>query len=71
MINDPIVEEIRKCRKEHAKKYGNDLGRIVEDFREKERLSKRPIVNFGPTPLMKHGRAKQVAETGSSYSVEQ
>ena len=30
MINDPIVEEIRRYRKEHAERYGNDLNRIVE-----------------------------------------
>ena len=24
MINDPIVEEVRRYRKEHAAQYGND-----------------------------------------------
>ena len=70
MINDPIVEEIRKYRKEHAEQHGNDLKRIVEAFRKKERLSKRPLVNFGPKPLLKTNRAEQVAESVAPYSSE-
>ena len=34
MIDDPIVEEIRRYRKEHAERYGNDLNRIVEALRK-------------------------------------
>ncbi len=39
MINDPIVDEVRRYRKEHAARYGNDLNRIVEALRQKERES--------------------------------
>ena len=49
MIDDPIVEEIRRFRKEHAARYGNNLQRIVEALREKERLSDRVRLNPGPT----------------------
>ena len=48
MIEDPIVDEVRKYRKEHAKKYGNDLKRIVEALRKSERESKRKLLNPGP-----------------------
>ena len=51
MIDDPIVEEIRRFRREHAAKYGNDLQRIVEALREKERLSDRVRLNPGPKLL--------------------
>ena len=68
MINDPIVEEIRKNRKKHAAKYGNDLHRIVEAFREKERISTRPVVNFGPKPLSKLKHVEQVAEDSVDYN---
>ncbi len=68
MIEDPIVEEIRKYRKEHAARYGNDLKRIVEAFREKERQSKRPVVNFGPGTLSHSKHAEQVAENAAGYS---
>lgn len=39
---DPIVEEVRKHRDEHARKFDYDLNRICEDFRKHraERLAK-------------------------------
>ncbi len=42
MFDDPIVEEVRKVRDEHARKFNYDLGRICEDFRKhrEERLAK-------------------------------
>ncbi len=46
MVYDPIVEEIRKYRKEHAAQYGNDLKRIVQAYQEMERTSGREYVNF-------------------------
>ena len=56
MIDDPIVEEIHRYRKEHAAKYGNDLNRIVEALREKERTSKHVKLNPGPkVPLKQTG----------------
>ena len=51
MIEDPIVEEIRKFRKKHSAKYGNDLKRIVEALRKRERDSKRILLNPGPKSL--------------------
>lgn len=53
MINDPIVEEVRHFRQLHAEKYRHDIKRIVSALREKERASKRPLLNPGPKPLVK------------------
>ncbi|VAX10916.1 hypothetical protein MNBD_GAMMA26-1033 [hydrothermal vent metagenome] len=53
MIEDPIVEEIRCYRKEHAEQYGNDLKRIVAAFRQKECESKHTQLNPGPKLLLK------------------
>jgi hypothetical protein len=53
MISDPIVEEIRRYRKEHAARFGNDLGRIVEALRQKERESNHVKLNPGPKLLLK------------------
>lgn len=33
-MTDPIVEEVRKIRDEHARKFDYDLNRICEDFRK-------------------------------------
>ena len=53
MINEPIVEEVRRDRKEHDAQYGNDLNRIVEALREKERESNHLKLNPGPKLLLK------------------
>jgi len=36
MINDPIVEEVRKVREELFEKCGNDLGRFMEFIRKSQ-----------------------------------
>ena len=48
MINDPIVEEIRKIRQEHAKKYNYDLRKIAAELKKKEQLHPEKLVNFKP-----------------------
>jgi len=37
MKDDPIVEEIRSYRASHAAKYGNDLDRIFDAIKEREK----------------------------------
>jgi len=68
MFEDPIVEEIRRYRKEHAAKYGNDIHRICEALREGQKKSKRKVVNFGPKPLSK--RTACVAEEPGEYKTK-
>ena len=53
MDEDPIVEEIRGYRKEHAAQYENDLKRIAEALREKERHSTHTQLNPGPKVLLR------------------
>ncbi len=48
MNKDPIVEEIRQHRRAHAAEHGNDLRRIVQALRKRERESDRPVLNPGP-----------------------
>jgi len=52
MVDDPVVEEIRKHREEHASTYGHDLRRIVAALKEREAQSKRPVLNPGPKYLL-------------------
>jgi len=52
MINDPIVEEIRNYRQEHARKYGNDLNRICAALREREKKSSKKVVTLTPRLLL-------------------
>lgn len=53
MIEDPIVEETRKHREEHAAAHGHDLRRIIAALREREEQSKRPVLNPGPKYLLR------------------
>jgi hypothetical protein len=48
MMDDPIVEEIRRCRQEHAQENDNDLDKIIKSLRSRERNSKRDLLNPGP-----------------------
>ena len=45
MFSDPIVEEVRRVRDEHAKRFNHDLHAICEDFRKHQKLSGRKVVS--------------------------
>jgi len=66
MIEDPIVEEVRKYRQEHSHFYGYDLQRIVKSLREREQQSKRPILNPGPKYLKTPNLLHPVRQTRST-----
>lgn len=51
MNDDPIVEEIRQYRAEHAARYDHDLIKICEALREREKQSKKEFVRFSPKSL--------------------
>ena len=53
MIEDPIVAEIRQHREAIAAKHGNDVRRIVEALRKRERESDRKVLNPGPRQHVK------------------
>ncbi len=55
MIEDPIVNEVRSFRSEHAAKYGNDLKLIVEVLKKLERDSKRIVLNPEPKLIFNLG----------------
>jgi hypothetical protein len=48
MKDDPIVEEIRKVRSEHAARYDNDLDRIFAAIKEKEKRYTAKLINREP-----------------------
>ena len=55
MWNDPIVEEVRKIREEHAAALGNDLHLICEHYRKRQNTSQRQIVTRpGRSPIQKN-----------------
>ena len=58
MIEDSIVAEIRRYRKQHSLKYGNDLNKIYEALRERQVMSKRKVVSRPPR-LQRSGAGKR------------
>jgi len=48
MRDDPIVEEVRKVRDIHAKKFNYNLEAIVADLIEQQTTSGKKLVSFPP-----------------------
>jgi hypothetical protein len=44
-VNDPIVDEVRRIRDEHAARFGYDLDAIFRDIKERERKSGHKFVD--------------------------
>ena len=47
-MKDPIVEEIRYFRDEHAKKFNYDLDAICEDFKQHQQHCGHRLVRLKP-----------------------
>ena len=45
---DPIVDEVRRVRDEHAARFGYDLDAIFEDIKDQEKKSGQTFVSFTP-----------------------
>ena len=45
-MNDPIIEELRAIRDEHAKKFNYDLKAMCEFYMEHQKTCGHPIVSF-------------------------
>lgn len=46
MFKDPIVEEVRKTREQHASQFNYDLNAIYKDLKETEKKSGRKVVQL-------------------------
>ncbi|MCI5219365.1 MAG: hypothetical protein D3914_09285 [Candidatus Electrothrix sp. LOE2] len=48
MIDDSLIEEIRRNRNEYAKQFNYNLDAICRDLEKKQKLSGRKVVSFSP-----------------------
>ena len=48
MVSDPIIEEIRQIRQEHAKQFNYDLRAIVADLRQQEQQHPERLISLPP-----------------------
>ena len=53
-MSDPIVDEVRRIRDEHAARFDHDLDAIFRDIKARERASGL---------VFAHGAARQAVET--------
>jgi hypothetical protein len=50
-MKDPIVEEVRKHRKEHTRKFHGELSEICADLRRVQETSGHDVVRLEPRRL--------------------
>ena len=55
-MNDPIVEEVRRHRMEHTRRFDGDLKLIFEDLRRIQRVSGYEVVRRPPNLLTRPGQ---------------
>lgn len=51
MKDDPIVEEVRRTRQEHAARFNYDLDLIARDLKAQEKASGRSYIRLPPRRL--------------------
>jgi hypothetical protein len=51
MKDDPIVEEVRQYREQHAAKFNYDLQAIYQDLKEQEQKSDQIFLSYSPKRL--------------------
>jgi hypothetical protein len=61
-MRDPIVEEVRKWRMEHTKRFGGDLSAICADLRSIQEASGHEVVRLTPRRLKPTPATKQHRE---------
>ncbi len=52
-MKDPIVEEVRRIREEHAAEFNYDVDAIFADLKRLETEHNQPRVSFGPRRIEK------------------
>ena len=67
-MNNPIIDEVRRIRDEHARKFNYDLAAICVDIREHQKTCGHPIVSLKKTSPV--GAAGMVAEEPPKYGSE-
>jgi hypothetical protein len=69
-MKDPIVEEVRKYRMEHTRRFGGDLHLICEDLRKEEEKYTDRLVHFGPKLLSDRKNLCVAEDPGDGYNTK-
>jgi len=61
-MRDPIVEEVRRHRMEHTRRFGGDLKRICEELQRIQRESGREFVRRPPKRILPNRESQQLQD---------
>ena len=67
MMNDPLIDEIRRARREISDELGPDLAGLVEHYAEIETRFVKPALTANDH---KSQRAKKITEQGAQRETE-
>jgi hypothetical protein len=56
-MQDPIVEEVRRLREEHAARFNYDVDAIFDDLKKVEQECGRTVVSLEPKRILPVGGA--------------
>ena len=56
-MEDPIVEEVRKVREEHAARFNYNLSAIFDDLKKREREAGVEVASLKPARMAKVGKS--------------
>jgi hypothetical protein len=57
-MKDPIVEEVRRARDDHAKQFNYDLDAICEDLRKPDKTASHRTVSLPPKRVARKKRPR-------------
>ena len=57
MLADPIVDQVRRVRREYAEQFGYDLRALAADLRKREQQHVERLVSFPPKPAQRRKTA--------------
>lgn len=60
-MDDPIVEEVRKARQDHANQFDHDLTDICKDLKKIEKICGHKVVSLPPKLLIRRSAGQQGA----------
>jgi hypothetical protein len=63
-MSDPIVDEVRKYRMEHTRKFRGDLSAICADLRDVQATSGHKVVRLVPRKLQPTSHSKRPRKAG-------
>jgi hypothetical protein len=55
-MKDPVVEEVRRAREQHAAKFQHNLKKIMADAQRRQKTSGRKVVSLASRPVALAGK---------------